>query len=79
MTFRLVTRGTIEERMMQVAKGKMVLEHLVVRKAGDTAHLKQSELDDILRWAAGVVGVVSGRGAVGWWWWCQDAWWGCWG
>ena len=36
---------------MQVAKGKMVLEHLVVRKMGATADLKQSELDDILRWA----------------------------
>lgn len=30
MIFRLVTRGTIEERMMQMTKKKMVLEHLVV-------------------------------------------------
>jgi chromodomain-helicase-DNA-binding protein 4 len=30
MIFRLVTRGTIEERMMQLTKKKMVLEHLVV-------------------------------------------------
>ncbi len=30
MTYRLVTRATIEERMMQKAKNKMVLERLVV-------------------------------------------------
>lgn len=30
MIFRLITRGTIEERMMQMTKKKMVLEHLVV-------------------------------------------------
>lgn len=30
MIYRLVTRGTIEERMMQMTKKKMVLEHLVV-------------------------------------------------
>ena len=30
MIYRLITRGTIEERMMQLTKKKMVLEHLVV-------------------------------------------------
>lgn len=30
MIYRLVTRGTIEERMLQMTKKKMVLEHLVV-------------------------------------------------
>lgn len=30
MIYRLVTRGSIEERMMQMTKKKMVLEHLVV-------------------------------------------------
>lgn len=30
MIYRLVSRGTIEERMMQLTKKKMVLEHLVV-------------------------------------------------
>lgn len=30
LIYRLVTRGTIEERMMQMTKKKMVLEHLVV-------------------------------------------------
>lgn len=30
MIYRLITRGTIEERMMQMTKKKMILEHLVV-------------------------------------------------
>jgi chromodomain-helicase-DNA-binding protein 4 len=30
MIYRLITRGTIEERMIEIAKKKMVLEHLVV-------------------------------------------------
>jgi len=30
MVYRLITRGTIEERMIQMTKKKMVLEHLVV-------------------------------------------------
>jgi hypothetical protein len=30
LIYRLITRGTIEERMMQLTKKKMVLEHLVV-------------------------------------------------
>lgn len=30
MIYRLITRGTIEERMMQLTKKKMILEHLVV-------------------------------------------------
>ena len=34
---------------MQQAKGKMVLEHLVVQKMGKPTTLKQQELDDLLR------------------------------
>ena len=30
--YRLITRGTIEEKMIQMTKKKMVLEHLVVGK-----------------------------------------------
>ena len=41
MSCRLVTRLTIEERMMQQTKKKMVLEHLVVHKMNTTADLKQ--------------------------------------
>ncbi|KAJ7564340.1 hypothetical protein O6H91_02G013700 [Diphasiastrum complanatum] len=51
MIFRLVTRGTIEERMMQMTKKKMVLEHLVVGRMR-TQVLNQEELDDILRYGA---------------------------
>ena len=39
--FRLVTRLTIEERMMQQAKKKLVLEHLVVHKMNPAVDLKQ--------------------------------------
>jgi hypothetical protein len=53
MIYRLVTRATIEERMMQQSKRKMLLEHLVVHKMtrGRTTggDLKQNELTDILR------------------------------
>jgi len=49
---RLVTRATIEERMMQQAKGKMVLEQLVVQKMGKPQQMKQQELDDLLRYGA---------------------------
>ncbi|KAH8939040.1 hypothetical protein BDL97_15G016300 [Sphagnum fallax] len=51
MIFRLVTRGTIEERMMQMTKKKMVLEHLVVGRM-KTQIMNQEELDDILRYGA---------------------------
>ncbi|KAL0033469.1 hypothetical protein WJX77_010766 [Trebouxia sp. C0004] len=52
MIYRLVTRLTIEERMMQQTKKKMMLEHLVVHKMNTAADLKQDELDDILRYGA---------------------------
>ncbi|XP_024359262.1 CHD3-type chromatin-remodeling factor PICKLE isoform X2 [Physcomitrium patens] len=51
MIFRLVTRGTIEERMMQMTKKKMVLEHLVVGRM-KKENINQEELDDILRYGA---------------------------
>jgi hypothetical protein len=43
----------------QVSRKKMLLEHLVVRKMGAAGDLKQSELDDILRYGA-QVGCLSG-------------------
>lgn len=49
---RLVTRATIEERMMQQAKNKLVLEHLVVQEMGRSQQLRQQELDDLLRYGA---------------------------
>ncbi|KAG8093796.1 hypothetical protein GUJ93_ZPchr0012g21180 [Zizania palustris] len=48
MIYRLVSRGTIEERMMQLTKKKMVLEHLVVGRL-TKANIVQEELDDIIR------------------------------
>ncbi|KAI5063399.1 hypothetical protein GOP47_0021946 [Adiantum capillus-veneris] len=52
MIYRLVTRGSIEERMMQMTKKKMVLEHLVVGRLKHQQVLNQEELDDILRYGA---------------------------
>eukprot|EP00210_Caulerpa_lentillifera_P004800 g4582.t1 len=51
MIYRLITRLTIEERMMQLAKEKLVLEQIVVRKLGHR-ELKQDELDGIIKYGA---------------------------
>ena len=53
MIYRFVTRNSVEERITQVAKKKMMLTHLVVRpglgsKTSNTTMSKQ-ELDDILK------------------------------
>lgn len=36
MIFRLVTRWSVEERIVHMAKKKMMMEHLVVRKMGSS-------------------------------------------
>ena len=41
MIYRLVTRGSIEERMMQMTKKKMVLEHVVVGRMKGSVNLNQ--------------------------------------
>ncbi|KAK8520284.1 hypothetical protein V6N13_031255 [Hibiscus sabdariffa] len=51
MIYRLVTRGSIEERMMQMTKKKMVLEHLVVGRL-KAQNINQEELDDIIRYGS---------------------------
>ncbi|KAH7858719.1 hypothetical protein Vadar_027146 [Vaccinium darrowii] len=51
MIFSLITRGTIEERMMQMTKKKMVLEHLVVGRL-KAQNINQEELDDIIRYSS---------------------------
>ncbi|XP_047328868.1 CHD3-type chromatin-remodeling factor PICKLE-like isoform X2 [Impatiens glandulifera] len=51
LIYRLITRGTIEERMMQMTKKKMVLEHLVVGKL-KSQNINQEELDDIIRYGS---------------------------
>ena len=60
MIYRFVTRSSVEERIAQVAKKKMMLTHLIVRpgvggggaganKQGQSASMSKKELDDILR------------------------------
>ncbi|XP_060528036.1 chromodomain-helicase-DNA-binding protein Mi-2 homolog isoform X2 [Cylas formicarius] len=51
MIYRFVTRNSVEERVTQVAKRKMMLTHLVVRPGmgGKGSNFTKQELDDILR------------------------------
>ena len=53
MIYRFVTRNSVEERITQVAKKKMMLTHLVVRPGlgskTTNATMSKQELDDILR------------------------------
>ncbi|CAH0556045.1 unnamed protein product [Brassicogethes aeneus] len=51
MIYRFVTRNSVEERVTQVAKRKMMLTHLVVRPGmgSKSTNFTKQELDDILR------------------------------
>ncbi|XP_048580667.1 chromodomain-helicase-DNA-binding protein 4 isoform X2 [Nematostella vectensis] len=52
MIYRFVTRSSVEERITQVAKKKMMLTHLVVRPglgSNKATIMSKSELDDILK------------------------------
>lgn len=53
MIYRFVTRASVEERITEVAKRKMMLTHLVVRpgmgQGANAPSLSKRELDDILR------------------------------
>jgi hypothetical protein len=50
MIYRFVTRNSVEERVTQVAKRKMMLTHLVVRPGmGRGTNFTKQELDDILK------------------------------
>merc|ERR1711997_248914 len=52
MIYRFVTRNTVEERVTQVAKKKMMLTHLVVQpgmSGGSKNNLSKKEIDDILK------------------------------
>ncbi|XP_074326394.1 protein CHROMATIN REMODELING 4-like isoform X2 [Apium graveolens] len=45
LVFRLVVRASVEERILQLAKRKLMLDQLFVNKSGS-----QKEVEDILRW-----------------------------
>ena len=51
LIYRFVTRASVEERITQVAKKKMMLTHLVVRPGlgNKTTNMSKQELDDILK------------------------------
>jgi chromodomain-helicase-DNA-binding protein 4 len=52
MIYRFVTRNTVEERVTQVAKKKMMLTHLVVQPGMNQqgkSNLSKKEIDDILK------------------------------
>ena len=52
LIYRFVTRNSVEERITQVAKRKMMLTHLVVRPGmggSKSASMSKQELDDILK------------------------------
>ena len=48
MIYRLITRNSAEERVLQTANKKLVLEHLVVKKMDQ--ELNSNELEDILKY-----------------------------
>ncbi|KAF7684017.1 Chromodomain-helicase-DNA-binding protein 2 [Astathelohania contejeani] len=50
--YRLVSRDTVEEEILERAKKKMVLEHLVIQKMDETKDLKKEELDSIIKFGA---------------------------
>ncbi|XWS40468.1 hypothetical protein CRYUN_Cryun18bG0142500 [Craigia yunnanensis] len=45
LVYRLVVRASVEERILQLAKKKLLLDQLFVNKSGS-----QKEVEDILRW-----------------------------
>jgi chromodomain-helicase-DNA-binding protein 4 len=52
MIYRFVSRGTVEERIVELAKRKMMLTHLVVQgsvNSGEQGPLSRNQLDDILK------------------------------
>ena len=50
MIYRFVTRNSVEEKVTQVAKKKMMLTHLVVQPGmGGKANLSKNEIDSILK------------------------------
>ena len=55
MVYRLVTRGTLEEQLIQRSKQKLMLEHLVVEKmsnSSDGNRLRKQEINAILQFGS---------------------------
>merc|ERR1712228_661607 len=55
LIYRFVTQNSVEERVAQVAKRKMMLNHLVIRPGigrKNQASLSKNEMDDILRFGS---------------------------
>lgn len=50
MVYQLVSRHTVEEKIIERARSKLLLEHLVVQKMKD--EFKKGELDELLRYGA---------------------------
>ena len=50
MIYRLVARGTVEERVLQKAKKKMMLEEIVVRRLDKKYSMNKEELEDIVKY-----------------------------
>jgi hypothetical protein len=48
MVFRMLTKGTVEERIMEMGKRKLAIDHLVIKKLGQ-GMLEADEVDGILR------------------------------
>eukprot|EP00004_Rigifila_ramosa_P009475 TRINITY_DN2104_c0_g1_i2.p1 TRINITY_DN2104_c0_g1~~TRINITY_DN2104_c0_g1_i2.p1 ORF type:complete len:1491 (+),score=355.43 TRINITY_DN2104_c0_g1_i2:89-4474(+) len=55
MIYRLISKNSVEEVVIQRAKQKLVLEHLVVRKMNTKEKMDTHELDEILRFGAAEV------------------------
>lgn len=51
LVLRMITRSTIEERMFEIAKRKMVLDHLIVQQMGEVT-LDEKDIQSIIRFGA---------------------------
>uniref|UniRef100_A0A3Q2CC07 Chromodomain helicase DNA binding protein 4a n=1 Tax=Cyprinodon variegatus TaxID=28743 RepID=A0A3Q2CC07_CYPVA len=67
MIYRFVTKASVEERITQVAKKKMMLTHLVVRPGlgSKTGSMSKQELDDILKFGTEELFKDDGEGKDG--------------
>ncbi|TMS17926.1 Chromodomain-helicase-DNA-binding protein 4 [Larimichthys crocea] len=67
MIYRFVTKASVEERITQVAKKKMMLTHLVVRPGlgSKTGSMSKQELDDILKFGTEQLFKDEGEGERG--------------